>query len=44
MEKFDFKRLPDNNSTYGRKNIDNAVKNIENNKGLIEVAKRLVDQ
>lgn len=44
MKKFDFNKLPDNGTSYGKKNIDSAIKEVKEDKGLIEVAKRLVDK
>ncbi|MGL5268303.1 MAG: hypothetical protein ACRC8P_00815 [Spiroplasma sp.] len=44
MKRFDFDKIPNNDSNYGRKNVNSAIKEIKENKGLIEVAKRLVDK
>lgn len=44
MKKFDFTKLPNTNSTYGKKNIEQGIKNKKNNDFLIEIAKKLVDK
>lgn len=44
MKKFDFTKLPNSKSTYGKKNIEQGIENTKHNDFLIEIAKRLADK